>query len=193
MDTRLPAVLALFGGVMWTIWPVGEALTHALSGQWQGGLGPTLTLVSVLGGTVVLALATITLVAAAQDVFSGLMATLIVLGALFSTLVAVPFVPAIVALPIASVLVVWQLSRVGALPIWLFRMHAAAPIVALVVFVIGLTGSLPGADSGPAGILLGLLLVGVLYLYPLSWLALGWSLLRRRPAARDGMAGVSAA
>jgi len=194
MHARLPAVLALVGGAMWTIWPIGEAATHALSGgEWHGGLGPMLVLVSLLGGAVVLALATISLVVVAQDVFPGLMAALVILGALFSTLAVVAFPPAIVALPITSILVMWQLSRAGALPTWAFWMHGAAPVFLLAIFLAGLAGVRVGDDFGAATLPLILLAVGVLYLYPLSWLAIGWSLLRHRTIAPDLAVGAGAA
>jgi hypothetical protein len=189
MNARLPAVLALVGGAAWTIWPVHFGLLSVPPGEWQGGFGPTLTLVLALGGTVVLALATISLVAAAQDVFPGVMATLAILGALFSTLGVVAFAPAIVALPISSMVVVWQLSRVGALPRWIFWMHATAPILVLAIAVIGLAGLRLGDDFTQPLVWL----VPVLWLYPLSWLAIGWSLLRRRTVAPDGIAGAGAA
>ena len=193
MHARLPAVLALVGGADWSIWPVHAGLLSAPPGEWQGGLAPTLTLVLVLGGTVVLALATMSLVAAAHDVIPSLIATLAILGALFSTLVVGGFAPALVALPLSSMTVVWQLSRVGALPRWIFVMHAASPIFAVAISAIGLAGFMPGGDIGPVQLPLVLLALAVLYLYPLSWLAIGWWLLRGRSVATGGISGASAA
>lgn len=194
MHARLPAVLALVGGASWTIWPIYAGLLSD-PGSWQSvGFWPMLTLVLAAGGTVVLALATISLVKAAHDMIPGLIATLAVIGALISTPAAVGVWQASLALPVSSMVVVWQLSRVGALPRWIFWMHAAAPICALSIFVIGLSGILPGGDLGSAGGLpLVLLVLAVLYLYPLSWLAIGWSLLRVRTVATDRISGASAA
>jgi hypothetical protein len=192
MHARLPAVLALVGGAAWSIWPVHAGLLSMPTGVWASGFGPTLTLLMALGGTVVLALAVMSLVAAAHDMIPSWIAALAVIGALISTLAVLAIPPAFLALPLSSLLVVWRLSRVGALPRWVFWMHAAAPIFALAIFVIGLVGFVPAGDIGPTQLPLALLGVAVLYLYPLSWLAIGWSLLRGTTVAMDRVAGAGA-
>ena len=188
MNARLPAVLALVGGVAWSFSLVN--INQLAVVEWTGGLGPTLTLIGFLGGTVVLALATIGLVAAAQDMLSSLASTLAIIGSLISMLAVLAVPPAFLALPASSMLVVWQLSRVGALPRWVFAMHLAAPIFVLVIFAISLTGFRLIADDAPFGPLHALGLAVVL-LYPFSWLAIGWSLLRTQSVTTDSVAGAA--
>lgn len=192
MHARLPAVLALLGGIAWAIWPIAQ-----VAGREWGTEGPmALILVfSILGGLWMPAAATIGLAFVAADRIRPVVAAIGVLGALIGAFSVLGAYAAIVALPVASAVVLYELGRIGAIGPWAARAHIIT--AALVLIAAGLYW-LPGVLDNPAtavpALSLGELVERrtvfdlVAWPYGLSWIAIGWSLFREsamssRPAS----------
>ena len=183
MNARTPATLALVGGASWLIFLAFALPLGILEGKYQGDPLPLLAL--FLGGTAAMVFATIGFVAAAQDMISIRIASLAVIGAMVVMVAVFGFPGIFFGPPLGSALLVWQLGRLGALPAWPSRAHFAAASIIVVGAAIGKASPL-----GQPGVVLILVAIA---LYAFTWMAIGWSLLRSRPAASDGIAGASAA
>jgi hypothetical protein len=139
----------------------------------------------ILGGLWMLAAATIGLAFVAADRIRPVIAAIGVLGALIGVVSVLGAYAAIVALPIASAIVLSELGRIGAIGPWVARAHIIS--AALVLNAAGLVW-LPGFLDNPATAVPALSLrefverravfdlVG--FPYRLSWITIGWSLLR---------------
>ena len=130
----------------------------------------------VVGGTWMLAGATLGLIAEFQDRIRTGAAALGSLGAVLGAASVTGLFAAIVALPLGSAAVVWELGRAGVLGPRLARAHVATALVfpiALVVFFAN-----PALLDDPAtGV--PLMLLG--WPYAFSWIAIGWSLRHGAP------------
>ena len=184
MNARPPATLALVGGASWLIFLALALPSGFLEGRYKGD--PILMLALLLGGTVALVIATVRLVAAAQDMISGRTATVAVIGAMVVAIVVFGFLGVFVGPVVGSAMVVWQLGRAGVLPVWPSRAQFAAAIIIVVDAVIG-------KISPVLGLYGVLLLLVAIALYAFTWVAIGWSLRRNRSAASDGAVGAGAA
>jgi hypothetical protein len=191
-------LLAIIGGIAWASWPIAQVV-----GREWGTEGPmTLILILIVGGGPwVLAAATIGLAFVAQDRIRPGVLAIGVLGALigaFSSVVGA--YAAIVALPVASATVLYELGRIGAIGPWAARAHIIT--AALVLIAAGLLW-LPGFLDNPATAVPALSLRELVerravfdlvgFPYGLSWITIGWSLLRGRSVATDKISGARAA
>lgn len=190
-------LLAILGGAGWVTWTIAQGL-----GGRELAEGPMawILILGILGGLWLSAAATMGLAFVAADRIRPAVAAVGVLGALLAVLSVLGAYAAIVALPVASAAVLYELGRIGAIGPWVARAHILAAALVLVAF-----GLLWGprfldnpATATPALSLAEL--VGrpdlfdlVLLPYGLSWIAIGWSLLRSRAVVGDRVAGAGAA
>jgi hypothetical protein len=189
-------LLAILGGIAWAMWPIAQ-----VAGREWGTEGPmALILVfSILGGLWMLAAATIGLAFVAADGIRPVVAAIGVLGALIGAFSLLGAYAAIAALPVASAVVLYELGRVGAIGPLAARVHVITAALVLVAF--GLLW-VPGFLDNPATAVPALSLRELVerrtafdligFPYGLSWITIGWSLLRSRTVA-DGVAGAGAA
>src|SRR6185369_11483603 len=161
-------------------------IPRGLAGQEFPTDGPMFWMLMLsIAGVWMLAAATIGLALVTADGIRKGVWTIAVLGALIGSPLnaVVGAYGAIVALPIASAALLYELGRIGAIGPWTARAHIIT--AALAVVPLGLV-SVPGVLDNPATA------VPVLSLaipYGLSWITIGWSLLRNRTGATDGVAG----
>jgi hypothetical protein len=178
MDTRLASVLGVVGGA-------GLLLTFAVTaiygeaGWSMAGVG-MLQLIGVLSATLGLPLAVLVLLATLHEQLPRWVVGVGTAGALVTLLTTLGMYRAIVALPIASLAAIWPLGRIGVLPRWSSWTHLATASAFEAIAVI--------AFVNPSTIAAGGWIVGLAIGYPLSWLAIGWSLrhgatFRVRPSA----------
>lgn len=126
------------------------------------------------GGTVVLlVLGAMAFLAAALGLawrFQDRVSLLSVAGALLAAWGAFLIIagghPLIVTLPVGSAMLMWDLARIGVVP-WLLAIAHAASVIGLAVALVGVT------FLAPLGIL-----------YPVTWVAIGVSLVRGVPVPR---------
>ena len=190
-------LLAILGGIAWASWPIAQ-----VAGREWGTEGPMALILafSIMGGLWMLAAATIGLAFVASDRIRPAVAAIGVLGALIGALSLLGAYAAIVALPVASAAVLYELGRIGAIGPWAARAHVITAALVLVAF--GLLW-VPGFLENPATAVPALSLrelverrsaIDVIgFPYGLSWITIGWSLLRSRTVAADGVAGAGAA
>jgi hypothetical protein len=179
------ALLAILGGIGWTVWPIPQAIVGV---TWPEGDPLSMVLfVSVIGGTLALAGAIGGFVALAPDRIRTWVAVAASVGAVLGVLGVFAVSPIIVLIPVSSALLMWELRRIGLVGIRLALAHIAAAVVVVAVFAVILNSTvlLDRATAVPA--------LSLAIPYGLSWIAIGWSLLRRPSGATDGMAGASAA
>ena len=190
-------LLAILGGIAWAMWPIAQ-----VAGREWGTEGPMalILIFSILGGLWMLPAATIGLAFLAPDRIRPGVLAIGVLGALIGAFSVLGAYAAIVALPVASAAVLYELGRVGAIGPWTARAHVIT--AALVVVAFGLVW-VPGLLDNPATAVPALSLRELVerrtafdligFPYGLSWITIGWSLLRSRTVAADGVAGAGAA
>ena len=172
--------MAILGGLGWIIWPIPQGLVGR---EWPSeGPLPWILMLSVAGGTWMLAAATIGLAFLAEDRIHKGVLWIASLGAVAGALSVLGAYGAIVALPIASAAVLWELRRIEAVGPWTARAHIIT--AALVLVAIGLLW-VPGVLENPATAVPGLSLA---IPYGLSWISIGWWLYRisinaNRPAS----------
>lgn len=172
MGTRAIAAMAIIGGVGWAIWPIPQGLVGR---DWTADVA-WLLMFSVVGGTWALAGATLGLVSEFQDRVRTRAAFLGTLGAVLGIVSVLGLFGAIVALPLGTAALVWDLGRAGVLGPRLARAHVAAGAIfpiALAVFL----GN-PALIDDPATAVPLLLLATP---YAFSWIAIGWSLRNGAP------------
>jgi hypothetical protein len=190
-------LLAILGGIGWAAWPF---LQRLVGREWAEGPMAWILILSVVGGTWILAAATIGLAFVAADRIRQGVAAIGVLGALIGAFSLLGAYAAIVALPVASAAVVYELGRIGAIGPWAARAHIiTAAFVVVAFFLLWVPGFLDNPATAVPALSLGELLERralvdlALLPYGLSWITIGWSLLRGRSVATDGISGASAA
>lgn len=190
-------LLAILGGIGWAAWPIIQRLVGR---EWAEGPMAWILILSILGGTWLLAAATIGLAFVATDRIRQGVAAIGVLGALIGAFSVLGAYAAIVALPVASAAVVYELGRIGAIGSWAARAHIITAALVLVAFgLLWVPGFLENPATAMPALSLGELverrsvfdLAG--FPYGLSWITIGWSLLRGRTAATGGVPSASAA
>jgi hypothetical protein len=176
MDLRFAALMAVLGGVGWDIGLVLQAVLGEAA--WTTAGVPWLMMLTIVGGTWALALATVVLIVAFQDSIRGVAALAGSIGASAGALSVMGAFGLIVALPLGTGVVAWELGRVGGLSARVARAHVATAILAIVPIVVIIAN--PALLNGAVG----LLTWGFLILYGVSWIAIGWSL-RHVASMRD--------
>jgi hypothetical protein len=185
MSTRAVAVLAMFGGAGWAIWPIPQALSGR---DWPADSAVSLLLlVSVVIGTWALAGALIGLVFSFQDRIRWGAAALGSVGALAGAVSVTGLYGAIVALPIGSAVLAWELGRAGGLSTGLSRAHIVTAIIIVVLFAAYFANPALYDDRATAVPLMTLILP-----YAFSWIAIGWSLRHAEAIAEGGLRGTPA-
>jgi hypothetical protein len=175
MGTRASAVLAILGGIGWVTWPIPQALVGR---DWPAN-DPAMSwllFVSVVLGAWVLAGAMIGLVVTFQDRLRGVAAFLGSLGAAVGAISVFGPFAGVVAIPIGSAALMWDLRRAGVLGTLLARAHVAAAMLFLVPLV--------ALFANPALIDHPETAVPLLALdmpYGFSWIAISWSLRHGAP------------
>ena len=170
MGTRAIAVLAILGGIGWVTWPIPQALVGR---DWPAD-NPTvswLLFITVVLGAWVLAAAMIGLVNTFQERLRGPAAFIGSVGAVVGAVSVFGAFAGIVAMPIGSAALVWDLSRAGVLGTWLARAHVGAAILFLVPLVVLFANGTLLDHPETAVPLLALDIP-----YGFSWIAIGWSL-----------------
>ena len=191
-------LLAILGGIGWAIWPIAQRLVGR---EWAEGPMAWILILIVAGGTWMVAAATIGLAFIAADRIRQGVAAIAVLGALIGAFSAVVGAfAAIVALPVASAALLYELGRIGAIGPWTARAHIiTAALVLVAAGLLWIPGFLDNPATAVPALSLGELVErrSVFDLaalpYGLSWITIGWSLVRGRSAATDGISGTSAA
>jgi hypothetical protein len=174
MGTRAIAVLAILGGAGWVTWPIPQALVGR---GWPAGEPVSwLLFVSVVLGAWVLAAAMIGLVVTFQDRLRGVAALLGSLGAAVGAISVLGPFAGIVAMPIGSAALMWDLRRAGVLDTWLARAHVAAAMLFLVPLVALFAN---GALLDHPATAVPLLALDIPYGF--SWITIGWSLRHGAP------------
>ena len=174
MGTRVIALLAILGGVGWAIWPIPQALVGR---EWPAGEPvSTLLFFSVVGGTWLLAGATLGLVSMFADRIRGGAALLGSLGAMTGAFSVFGAFGAIVALPLGSAALAWDLGRAGVLGPRLSRAHVAAAVLFLILIAVIFGNPALYDDRATA---VPLLMLAIPYAF--SWIAIGWSLRHGAP------------
>jgi len=171
--TRAIAAMAIIGGIGWAI---GLVLQGLVGRGWPADMRAWFLMFGVVGGTWMLAGATFGLVTEFQDRIRMRAAALGSSGALLGAVSVLGAFAAIVALPLGTAALVWELGRAGVLGPRLARAHVAAALIfpiALAVFFAN-----PALLDDPAtGV--PLMLLG--WPYAFSWVAIGWSLRHGAP------------
>lgn len=197
MDAPGRGLLAILGGTGWATWPIVQRLVGR---EWAEGPMAWTLILFVVGGMWMLAAATIGLAFVAADRIRQGVAAIGVLGALIGAFSVLGAYAAIVALPVASAAVLYELGRIGAIGPWTARAHILTAALVLVAFGwLWLPGFLDNPATAVPALSLGELVErrGVVDLaalpYGLSWIAIGWSLLRNRSVATSEATGAGAA
>jgi hypothetical protein len=176
MGGRGPALLAILGGIGWVTWPIPQALVGR---EWPSDNSAMLWLlfVSVVLGAWVLASAMLGLVVTFQDRLRGIAAFLGSVGAAVGAISVLGAFAGIVAMPIGSAALMWDLRRAGVLGTWLARAHVAAAMLFLVPLVALFANGALLDHPETAVPLLALDMP-----YGFSWIAIGWSLRHGAPS-----------
>jgi hypothetical protein len=185
MGGRVPALLAIVGGIGWVTWPIPQALVGR---EWPADNPAVswLLFVSVVIGMWMLAAATFGLVAAFQDRIRGVAAFLGSLGAAVGSISVFGLFGGIVLMPIGSAALMWDLGRVGVLGTWLSRAHVAAAILFLVpIAALFANGAL--IDHTETAVPLLALAIP----YGFSWITIGLALRHGAPAAAGPIEGAA--
>ena len=126
MGARVIAALAIVGGIAWAI---GLVLQGLVGRGWPADARAWLLMFGVVGGTWMLAGATLALITEFQDRIRTGAAALGSLGAVLGAASVTGLVAAIVALPLGSAALVWELGRAGVLGPRLARAQVAAALI----------------------------------------------------------------
>ena len=180
MNARFAAAFAIAGGVGWLVWPIPQAIYG--DAGWSGSLGWVLFL-TVVGGTWALAFAVLGLVFGQIDRIREAAAAIGSVGALLGGVSVFGAYGLIVALPIGSAVVMWEMARIGALGVWLTRAHIVAAMAVLIwVAVFFANRELVTTNVG-----LNVTLAVLILPYAVSWIAIGWALIHQ-PSSQPGTA-----
>jgi len=170
MGTRAIAVLAILGGIGWVTWPIPQALVGR---DWPAD-NPAMSwllFVTVVLGAWVLAAAMIGLVNTFQERLRGPAAFLGSIGAAVGAISFFGAFAGILAMPIGSAALMWDLRRAGVLGTRPATAHVVAAILFLVSLVVLFANGALIDHQETAVPLLALDLP-----YGFSWIAIGWSL-----------------
>jgi hypothetical protein len=174
MSTRALGSSAIIAGLIWGLLfiafiPLGESV-------WTGAIGVAGVLGSLVAA-IAFSTAAIGLAFRFQDrvgPLGGFGALLVTLGAITS------MVGSVVLMPIGSVLLMWDLARIGVVP-WLISIaHVAAAIVVGVGLVVAHPSIVDASTRA--------LFVAILVPYVVSWIAVGVSLFRGVPQVASASA-----
>ena len=175
-------LLAILGGIGWAAWPIIQRLVGRELAE--GPMAWILILI-ILGGTWTLAAATIGLAFVATDRIRQGVAAIGVLGALIGAFSVLGAYAAIVALPVASAAVVYELGRIGAIGSWAARAHIITAALVLVAFgLLWVPAFLDNPATAMPALSLGELVERrsvfdlAMLPYGLSWITIGWHLYR---------------
>jgi hypothetical protein len=179
--SRVVAVLAILGGIGWLTAPPLQS-TYGEAG-WADPATAWLMMLSFLGGTWALAGAMFALVVGNQARIRGWVAALSLIGALLAALSVLGPLGAIIAMPVGSAALLWELGMVGAVSARVSRSHVAVAVLLSVPIIATLAS--PALLST-----VGAPLVILILAYAASWIAIGWSLrhagsMQQEPAPRD--------
>jgi hypothetical protein len=184
MGARVVASLAILGGVGWAIWPIPQALVGR---EWPAGEPvSTLLFFSVVGGTWLLAGAIFGLVTEFQDRIRGRAALLGSLGAVMGAFSVFGAFAAIVALPLGSAALAWDLGRARVLGPGTSNAHVAGAVIFLIMFAVIMAIPALYDDRTTA---VPLLMLAIPYAF--SWIAIGWSLRHGAPVPEQPVEKVS--
>jgi hypothetical protein len=163
---RGSAVLALLGGIGWT--GLGLLLLSGLWGYWSEETTTWISMNLFMLATWALAGAVVVSILTFADVIRAPVVLIATVGASIGALGALGAYIGIVALPIASGVTAWQLSRIGVFSPTLSRIHivASAATAVLLARVV--------VDYNFQG--LWYVLAAGIMSYGISWIALGWSI-----------------
>jgi hypothetical protein len=164
------ALLAIIGGIGWTVWPIPQAIVGV---TWpEGNPLSAVLVVSVLGGTLALGGAIGGFVALAPDRIRTWVAVAASVGAVFGVMGVFAVSPIVVLIPVSSALLMWELRRIGFVSPTQALAHIGAAVVLVGVMVVILNSNVL-LDRTAAVPILALAIP-----YGLSWIAIGASLLR---------------
>jgi hypothetical protein len=180
-------LMAILGGIGWLVWPIPQAYVGR---DWpsEGELAwlSWVLFLSVVPSTWLLAGATAGLALIAPDRIRPGIAILASLAAALGAISVLGAFGLIIALPIGSALLLWELGRLGAVSTWQARVHVGAASLIVVLFAI-FFGNPTLMDDRALAIPLFAALV---FPYAISWIALGMSLYRSSSMAQ-GAAGTA--
>lgn len=180
-------LLAIIGGAGWAI----SLVPRAIVGRDFPTEGVLLSLLMFgVVGTWALAAATAGLALAAQDRVRAGVAVFAAICALISVLSMGGAYGAIVALPLGSAALLWELGRSGTVGAWLSRLHAGAAILAVVA--IGAPQVSPEIlklNPTPESTAITIAVLSLALPYAVSWIAIGWGLLRDTSVPQETPAG----
>jgi len=175
-------LLAILAGIGWLIWPIPQAYVGR---DWPSEgelawLGWVLFL-SVVPGTWLLAGATVGLALIAPDRIRPGVAILASLAAALGAISVLGAFGLIIALPLGSALLLWELGRLGAVSARQARAHVAAAGLIVVLFIVLFANPTLMDDRALAIPLFAALA----FPYAISWIALGVSLYRRSSMTQE--------
>jgi hypothetical protein len=168
MDVRFAALMAELGGAGWVIGLILQGVLQEAA--WTTAGVPLLMMLTIVGGTWALAIATVGLIFAFQDSIRGVAALAGSIGASAGALSVMGAFGLVVALPLGTAVVARELGRIGGLSVRVARAHVATAILAIVPIMAILVN--PALLYSGVGLLAFIALI----LYGISWIAIGWSL-----------------
>jgi hypothetical protein len=182
------AFLAIIGGIGWVVWPIPQAIVGR---DWPSeGMMPWLLMLSVVGGTWTLAGATAGLALDAQDRVRATVAAFAAICALIGAISVFGPFGLIVALPLGSAALLWELGRSGTVGPWLSRVHVASAILVLVVFAaMFLNPEILKTTPTPESTALSIAVMSLVFPYAVTWIAIGWALWRGESVPQGTPAG----
>ena len=185
MHARGRGLLAIIGGIGWAI----SLIPRAIVGRDFPTEGVLLSLLMIgVVGTWALAGATAGLALAAQDrVRAGVAAS-----ASICSLIAVASMGgaygAIVALPLGSAALLWELGRSGTVGAWLSRLHVGAAILAVVsIAAVQLNPEILKLNPTPESTAIAIAVLSLAFPYAVTWIAIGWALWRGESVPQESL------
>jgi hypothetical protein len=173
MSTRIFGTLAVLAGLSW----MAMMLFYGIFGMsaWTGPVAP-LTVAFALGGGLAFAATTLGLLWLFQEHLHYPGAIGGAAAGLGGVAAALEGAWAMLLLLIGSAALVWDLARIGVLSVRMAKLHALCAVAMLVPLVSAFVGG-PEIWLAFAALFIG---------YPVSWIAIGTSLLRGVPSPRIG-------
>jgi len=176
----IAAVLALFGGLTWVVWPIPvEAI--AMSGEWSSGQAIWwIVQMTMVLGTWAIAGAVVFVLLSLQDSIRPFVALIGTIAASLAIIGALGAYPALVALPFGSVVMALELRQLGLLSRRLLWAHVLTSVIAFVPLFLLITNLVSYELINTSAILM------LVPPYGLSWIAISLSI--RRAASTEGVA-----